>query len=92
MGRDDDPHVPGGTMTTFGNRPNGTPLVGHVRNGVVGTAYDADDVVANVAVRVDKPRAGDIEHDSDELSRDSEGGRRMPERALRECEPLVQNA
>ena len=72
MGPDHDPHVRGGTMTTLDNRPNTALLVIDVQNGVVGEAYDRDNVVANIGTLVDKARAADVDvvwvqHNSDEL-------------------------
>lgn len=81
-------------MTTLVNRPNTALLVIDVQNGVVGEAYDRDNVVANIATLVDKARAADIDvvwvqHNSDELPRDSEGWQYVPELARRDSEPLV---
>jgi isochorismate hydrolase len=91
---DNDPNVPGGTMTTLVNRPNAALVVIDVQNGVVGQAYDRDNVVANIATLVDKARAGDIEvvwvqHTSDELPRDSENWQYVPELVQHESEPVV---
>ena len=48
-------------MTTLVNRPNTALLVIDVQNGVVGDAYDRDNVVANIATLVDKARAAGVE-------------------------------
>src|SRR6266511_1702280 len=95
--RDQDPHPPGGTMTTLVNRPNTALLVIDVQNGVVGKAYDRDNVVANIATLVDKARAADVDvvwvqHNSDELPRDSENWQFVPELVRRDAEPLVHKA
>ena len=84
-------------MTTLVNRPNTALVVIDVQNGVVGQAYDRDNVVANIATLVDKARAGDVEvvwvqHTSDELPRDSESWQYVPELVRRDSEPLVQKA
>ena len=84
-------------MTTLANRPNTALLVIDVQNGVVGEAHDRDNVVANIATLIDKARAAGvdvvwIQHNSDELVRDSEAWQYVPELVRRESEPLVQKA
>lgn len=84
-------------MTTLVNRPNTALLVIDVQNGVVGEAYDRDNVVANIATLVDKARAADVDvvwvqHNSDELPRDSEKWQYVPELVRRDSEPLVHKA
>ncbi len=84
-------------MTTLVNRPNTALLVIDVQNGVVGEAHDRDNVVANIATLIDKARAAGvdvvwIQHNSDELVRDSEAWQYVPELVRRESEPLVQKA
>ena len=84
-------------MTTLADRPNTALLVIDVQNGVVGQAYDRDNVVAAIGTLIDKARAADVEvvwiqHNSDELSRDSESWQYVPELKRREGEPLVQKA
>ena len=84
-------------MTTLVDRPNTALLVIDVQNGVVGQAYDRDNVVATIGTLIDKARAADVEvvwiqHNSDELSRDSEKWQYVPELKRREGEPLVQKA
>jgi nicotinamidase-related amidase len=84
-------------MTTLVDRPNTALLVIDVQNGVVGQAYDRDNVVAAIGTLIDKARAADVEvvwiqHNSDELSRDSESWQYVPELKRREGEPLVQKA
>ena len=84
-------------MTTLVNRPNTALLVIDVQNGVVGKAYDRDNVVANIATLVDKARAADVDvvwvqHNSDELPRDSESWQYVPELVRHDSEPLVQKA
>jgi nicotinamidase-related amidase len=88
------PHVPGGTMTTLDNRPNTAVIVIDVQNGVVGGAYDRDNVVANIGTLVDKARAAEVEvvwvqHNGDDLPRDSANWQYVPELKRRDSEPLV---
>jgi nicotinamidase-related amidase len=84
-------------MSTLVNRPNTALLVIDVQNGVVGHAYDRDTVVANVAAVVEKARTAGVEvvwvqHNSDELPRDSENWQYVPELVRQDSEPLVQKA
>ena len=84
-------------MTTLVNRPSTALLVIDVQNGVVGEAYDRDNIVANIAVLIDKARAAGvdvvwIQHNSDELVRGSESWQFVPELVRRDSEPLVQKA
>jgi nicotinamidase-related amidase len=81
-------------MTTLDNRPNTALVVIDVQNGVVGQAHDRDNVVGNIATLVDNARAADIEvvwvqHNSDELPRDSESWQYVPELVRRDSEPVV---
>jgi len=84
-------------MTTLVDRPNTALLVIDVQNGVVGEAYDRDNVVATIGTLIDKARAADVEvvwvqHNADELPRDSEKWQHVPELKRRDGEPLVQKA
>ncbi|HEY5051134.1 MAG TPA: cysteine hydrolase family protein [Acidothermaceae bacterium] len=84
-------------MSTLENRPNTALIVIDVQNGIVGEAYDRDAVVANIATLVDKARAADVDvvwvqHNSDDLPKDSEGWQYVPELVRRESEVLVQKA
>jgi len=81
-------------MTTLPNRPNTALLVVDVQNGVVSGAHDRDTVVANVAKVVAKARSAAVDvvwvqHNSDELPRDSEQWQYVPELDLRDGEPVV---
>jgi nicotinamidase-related amidase len=85
----------GGTVTTLQNRPNTALLVIDVQNGVVGEAYDRDAVVANIATLVDKARAADvdvvwIQHNDDDLKKDSESWQYVPELVRQDSEVLIQ--
>jgi nicotinamidase-related amidase len=84
-------------MTTLVNRPNPALLVIDVQNGVVGEAYDRDHVVANIGTLVDKARAADVDvvwvqHNGDDLPRDSERWQYVPELVRLDSEPLVHKA
>jgi nicotinamidase-related amidase len=81
-------------MTTLSDRPNTALLVIDVQNGVVGQAYDRDGVVANIDTLIGKARAAEvdvvwIQHNSDDLVRDSEPWRYVPELQRADAEPLV---
>jgi nicotinamidase-related amidase len=82
-------------MTTLDNRPNSALLVIDVQNGVVGGAYERDKVVATIAGLVDRARDAGVEvvwvqHNSDELPKDSDAWRYVPELERGEREALVQ--
>jgi nicotinamidase-related amidase len=81
-------------MTTLANRPNTALIVIDVQNDVVGEAYDRDTIVANIGTLVDKARAAGVDvvwvqHNGDNLPRDSEGWQYVPELVRRDPEPLV---
>ncbi len=66
-----------------------------VQNGVVGEAYDRDAVVANIATLVDKARAAGVDvvwvqHNDDDLKKDSESWQYVPELAREDSEVLIQ--
>jgi nicotinamidase-related amidase len=84
-------------MTTLVNRPNTALLVIDVQNGVVGQAYERDAVVANIRTLVDRARAAEVDivwvqHNSDELVRDTERWQYVPGLARRDSEALVEKA
>jgi nicotinamidase-related amidase len=84
-------------LSTLVNRPNSALIVIDVQNGVVGGAYDRDNVVANIGSLVDEARAAEVDvvwvqHNSDELPRDSESWQFVPELVRAEREPLVHKA
>jgi nicotinamidase-related amidase len=81
-------------MSTLDNRPNTALLVIDVQNGVVGEAYDRDTVVANLVTLVDKARAANVEvvwvqHNDENLPRDTEKWQYVPELVLGDSEPVV---
>ncbi|QRP46425.1 isochorismatase family protein [Amycolatopsis sp. FDAARGOS 1241] len=82
-------------MTTLVNRPKAGLLVIDVQNGVVDHAHERDKVVANISALVDKARAADvdvvwIQHNNDEMPRDSPQWQYVPELERRDSEALVQ--
>ncbi|NUR09881.1 MAG: isochorismatase family protein [Nocardioidaceae bacterium] len=82
-------------MTTLDNRPHTALLVIDVQNGVVGQAHERDKVVANIGTLVERARAGGVDvvwvqHNSEELTRDSDAWRYVPELTIDDAEPVVQ--
>ncbi|MDR3545476.1 MAG: isochorismatase family protein [Candidatus Limnocylindrales bacterium] len=82
-------------MTTLENRPNTALLVIDVQNGVVAGAYERDAVVANVGSLVEKARRERVpvvwvQHSDEQLARESDDWRIVPELTLDEAEPLVE--
>ena len=83
-----------GPLTTLENRPNTGLLVIDVQNRVVEAAHQRDSVVANIGTLVERARREGIpvvwvQHSDDEILRDSEGWRIVPELTPGETEPLV---
>jgi len=81
-------------MTTFTDRPNTALVVIDVQNDVVGGAHNRDGVVANIATLVDKARADGVpvvwvQHNDDNLVRDSDGWQYVPELKRADDEPLI---
>jgi nicotinamidase-related amidase len=81
-------------MTTLENRPNTALLVIDVQNGVVEGAHQRDAVVANVGSLVEKARDEQVpvvwvQHNDDNLARDSDEWQLVPELDRDEAEPLV---
>jgi nicotinamidase-related amidase len=81
-------------MTTLQNRPKSALLVVDVQNGVVEGAHERDAIVANVASLVDRARRERVpvvwvQHSSEDLQKDSEAWRIVPELTLGDTEPLV---
>lgn len=82
-------------MTTLKDRPRTALVVIDVQNDVVAGAHERDGVVANIASLVDKARAAGtpvvwVQHNSDNLPKDSDGWQYVPELKRDESEPLVQ--
>jgi nicotinamidase-related amidase len=84
-------------MTTLQNRPRTALLVIDVQNGVVGGTHDRDTMVANVAELVDRARDADVpvvwvQHHDDNLARESDEWRIVPELSRADGEPLVEKS
>ena len=82
-------------MTTLRNRPNTALLVVDVQNGVVGGAHERDAVVANIDTLVGKARRAQVpvvwvQHSDEQLARDSDDWRIVPELTPDDAEPLVE--
>jgi nicotinamidase-related amidase len=82
-------------MTTLASRPNTALLVIDVQNGVVGDTYDRDNVIANIAILIEKARDVDVDvvwvqHNSEAMPRDSESWQYVSELVRRDSEPLIQ--
>jgi nicotinamidase-related amidase len=81
-------------MTTLPNRPQTALIVIDVQNGVVdGTPY-RDTVIANINTLTDRARAQQVpviwvQHNDDELVRDSADWELAPELVRKHSEPLV---
>ena len=81
-------------MSTLSDRPNTALLVVDVQNGVVGGSHNRDEVVGNIASLVERARAADVpivwvQHNSDELPKDSEQWQYVPELKQDDAEPVV---
>jgi nicotinamidase-related amidase len=81
-------------MTTLTERPNTALLVIDVQNGVMAGAHNRANVIANIAVLVDKARAGNVpvvwvQHSSDDLPEGSDVWRYVAELTQDESEPVV---
>ncbi|HWC67889.1 MAG TPA: cysteine hydrolase family protein [Acidimicrobiales bacterium] len=81
-------------MTTLANRPNTAVLVIDVQNGVVGGAYQRDEVIANINTLVEKARADDVpviwvQHADEEMPEGSAEWQYVDELHRTESEPVV---
>ncbi len=81
-------------MTTLSNRPNAAVLVIDVQVGVVGSAHARDVVIGKIANVVDKARAEGVaviwvQHQSEELTPDTDSWRIVPELKPREGEAVI---
>jgi nicotinamidase-related amidase len=81
-------------MTTLSDRPNTALMVIDVQKGVVGSAYDREAVIANIATLVDKARGEDVpvvwvQHSADDMPIGSDGWQFVPELPRDESESLV---
>jgi nicotinamidase-related amidase len=85
----------GRPVTTLENRPKTALLVIDVQNGVVEGATARDAVVANINSLVERARQEEVpvvwvQHSSEELVRESDAWRIVPELTPDEAEPLVE--
>lgn len=81
-------------MTTLPDRPNTALIVIDVQNGVVARSPNRDAVVAHIATVVDKARAGGapviwVQHNSEQLVKDSDPWRIVPELVPAPGEPVI---
>jgi nicotinamidase-related amidase len=81
-------------MTTLRDRPNSALLVIDVQNGVVDGSHNRDEMIANINTLLDRARADGVpvvwvQHNDDDLPRDSEQWQYVPELQRRDAEPLV---
>lgn len=81
-------------MSTLTTRPRTAVLVIDVQNGVVEEAHDRDQVVANIAALVSKPRGSGVpvvwvQHHSDSLARGTVPWEYVPELTMEDSEPVV---
>src|SRR5688572_15961754 len=81
-------------MTSLRDRPNTALLVVDVQNAVVANAHRRDEVIANINTLIDKARARQVpviwvQHNDDNLPRDSDGWRYVPELQRQDSEPVV---
>jgi nicotinamidase-related amidase len=81
-------------MTTLPGRPNTALLVIDVQNGVVNSAHNRDDVIANINTLVRQARAQDVaviwvQHADDDMPRGSESWQYVPELHLGDAEPVI---
>ena len=82
-------------MTTLENRPKTALLVIDVQNGAVEGAHERDAVVANIDSLVERARQEDVpviwvQHSSEELVRESDEWRIVPELTPDDNEPLIE--
>jgi nicotinamidase-related amidase len=82
-------------MSVLANRPNTALLVVDVQNDVVKGAYKRDAVVANIGSLIEKARRERVpiiwvQHSDDQLLRESDGWRIVPELTPGDAEPLVE--
>ena len=81
-------------MAGSSDRSKTALLVVDMQNAVVANAYRRDDVIANINTLVDAARAREVpviwvQHNDDELPKESEGWQYVPELQRQQSEPLV---
>src|SRR5580700_2815380 len=82
------------SMTTLESRPNTALLVVDVQTGVVAGAHKRDAVVANIGSLVEQARQEQVpvvwvQHSDEQLARESDDWRIVPELSPADAEPLV---
>lgn len=81
-------------MSTLHDRPNTALIVIDMQNGVVAHAHNRDAVVANIATLVSMARTAGapviwVQHNDNELVRDTEEWEYVPELQMADGEPVV---
>jgi nicotinamidase-related amidase len=81
-------------MSLWTDRPRTALVVIDVQNDVVAAAHDRDGVVGRIASLVDRARAAAtpvvwVQHEDEELARDTDGWQYVPELVRLESEPVV---
>jgi nicotinamidase-related amidase len=81
-------------MTTLNDRPNTALLVIDVQNGNTTGTHNRDEMIANINALLEKARGERVpvlwvQHNDENLPRDSDGWRYVPELVRLEAEPLV---
>lgn len=81
-------------MTTLTERPNTALVVIDVQNDVMAGTHNRDDVIANIAVLVDKARAANVpvvwvQHSADGMPKGSDGWSYVSELTQEASEPVV---
>jgi nicotinamidase-related amidase len=81
-------------MTSLDNRPNTALVVIDMQNGVVGSAFERDRVIANIQTLVDRARAEQVpllwvQHSSEELPIGSDVWDYVPELKHLDDEPVI---
>lgn len=81
-------------MSTLPDRPNTAVIVVDVQNGVLARSPNRDTVVANIAAVVDKARAAGapviwVRHESEQLAKDTDPWRIVPELVPADDEPII---
>jgi nicotinamidase-related amidase len=81
-------------MTTLTDRPRAALVVIDVQNDVMSGTHNRDEVIANIVALVDKARAEDVpvvwvQHSAEEMPKESDGWRYVPELTQDPSEPVV---
>jgi len=81
-------------VTTLPDRPNTALLVIDVQRDVVANAHERDAVISNIDALVDQARTADVpviwvQHNDENMPKDSEGWQYVEELQRQDAEPLV---